>query len=73
MGAPRSDADVAARFHGRVREITSSSFSFEPVSARRGSIRIALGASAQTVLGLILRQTMRPVAVGAVLGIAAGA
>ena len=33
-------------------------------------IRLALGATAWSVLGLILRQTMQPVVVGAVIGIA---
>jgi hypothetical protein len=37
---------------------------------REIGIRLALGATAWSVLGLILRQTMRPVAVGAVIGIA---
>jgi len=40
---------------------------------REIGIRMALGAGARTVLGLILRQTMRPVIIGAVIGIAAGA
>jgi predicted permease len=49
---------VVAHFVGqRIREI---------------GIRIALGAEAPKVLGLILWRTMRPVAVGAVLGIAGG-
>jgi ABC-type antimicrobial peptide transport system permease subunit len=39
---------------------------------REIGIRIALGAEAPKVLGLILRRTMRPVAIGAVLGIAGG-
>ena len=34
-------------------------------------VRLALGATARSVLGLILRQTMRPVVVGAVIGVAA--
>ncbi len=49
---------VVAHFVGqRVREI---------------GIRVALGAEAPKVLGLILRQTMRPVVAGAALGIAGG-
>jgi putative ABC transport system permease protein len=39
---------------------------------REIGIRIALGAEAPKVLGLILRRTMRPVVIGAVLGIAGG-
>jgi ABC-type antimicrobial peptide transport system permease subunit len=39
---------------------------------REIGIRIALGAEAPKVLGLILRRTMRPVAAGAALGIAGG-
>ena len=38
---------------------------------REIGIRLALGASTRNVLGLVLRQTMRPVIVGAVIGIAA--
>ena len=38
---------------------------------REIGIRMALGASARNVLGMILRQTMRPVVVGAVIGVAA--
>jgi len=38
---------------------------------REFGIRLALGATARTVLGMILRQTMRPVVIGAALGIAA--
>jgi ABC-type antimicrobial peptide transport system permease subunit len=38
---------------------------------REIGIRMALGARALNVLGLILRQTLRPVVVGAVIGIAA--
>jgi putative ABC transport system permease protein len=34
-------------------------------------IRIALGATARSVLGIMLRQTMRPVVLGAVIGLAA--
>jgi predicted permease len=37
---------------------------------REIGIRLALGATARNVLGMILRQTMRPVAVGAVIGVA---
>jgi predicted permease len=40
---------------------------------REIGIRIALGAGARSVLGTILRQTMRPVVAGAVIGIAGGA
>jgi predicted permease len=40
---------------------------------REIGIRMALGASTRNVVGLILRQTMRPVVVGAVVGIAAAA
>jgi len=41
---------------------------------REIGIRLALGARAPTVLGMILRQTMRPVMVGAIIGVvAAGA
>jgi putative ABC transport system permease protein len=32
-------------------------------------VRLALGATAWSVLGLVLRQTMRPVVVGAVLAV----
>jgi len=46
---------VAFAVAGRYREI---------------GVRLALGATAWSVLGLVLRQTMRPVVVGAVLGIA---
>ncbi|HEX5420718.1 MAG TPA: ADOP family duplicated permease, partial [Gammaproteobacteria bacterium] len=38
---------------------------------REFGIRMALGADARDVLGMILRQTLRPVTVGAVIGIAA--
>jgi predicted permease len=38
---------------------------------REIGIRLALGATARNVLGMILRQTMRPVVVGAVIGVAA--
>jgi ABC-type antimicrobial peptide transport system permease subunit len=38
---------------------------------REIGIRIALGAKARDVVGLILRRTMRPVAIGAVIGAAA--
>jgi predicted permease len=38
---------------------------------REIGIRMALGASARNVLGAILRQTMRPVVIGAVIGVAA--
>ena len=49
---------VAFAVAGRYREI---------------GVRLALGATANGVLGLILRQTMRPVVVGAVIGVAASA
>jgi predicted permease len=39
---------------------------------REIGIRLALGAEAPKVLGLILRRTMRPVVVGALLGVAGG-
>jgi predicted permease len=38
---------------------------------REIGIRMALGAESRSVLGLLLRQTMRPVVVGAVIGVAA--
>ena len=41
--------------------------------AREIGIRIALGASARSVVGLMLKRTMRPVVVGAVIGIVAAA
>ena len=40
---------------------------------REIGIRMALGAESRTSLGMILRQTMRPVVVGAVIGFAAAA
>src|SRR5688572_2467027 len=40
---------------------------------REMGIRLALGATARNLLGMILRQTMRPVVVGAVIGVAAAA
>jgi ABC-type antimicrobial peptide transport system permease subunit len=45
------------------------------VSRRRREVgvRLALGAEARDVRGLILRQTLRPIAVGIVLGIAGAA
>jgi ABC-type antimicrobial peptide transport system permease subunit len=38
---------------------------------REIGVRLAFGATARNVLGMILRQTMRPVAVGAIIGVAA--
>ena len=38
---------------------------------REIGVRLALGATASNLLGMILRQTMRPVVVGAVIGVAA--
>jgi macrolide transport system ATP-binding/permease protein len=38
---------------------------------REIGIRMALGAESHTVLGMILRQTMRPVIIGALIGVAA--
>ncbi len=38
---------------------------------REIGIRLALGATARDVLGMVLRQTMRPVVVGAAIGVAA--
>src|SRR5688572_231563 len=40
---------------------------------REIGIRLALGATARNLLGMILRQTMRPVVVGAAIGVAAAA
>lgn len=40
---------------------------------REIGIRMALGAGARDVLGMILRQTMRPVVIGAIIGFAAAA
>jgi ABC-type antimicrobial peptide transport system permease subunit len=40
---------------------------------REIGIRMALGAESYKLMGLILRQTMRPVVIGAVIGLAAGA
>lgn len=40
---------------------------------REIGIRMALGATARDVIGLILRGTMRPVVIGAVIGITAAA
>jgi predicted permease len=40
---------------------------------REVGIRLALGATARSVLGLLLRRTMRPVVVGAVIGLTAAA
>jgi ABC-type antimicrobial peptide transport system permease subunit len=42
-------------------------------STREIGIRIALGARSLNVIGLIFKRTMRPVAIGAVIGIAAAA
>jgi predicted permease len=41
--------------------------------AREIGIRIALGAGARSVVGLMLKRTMRPVVIGAVVGVAAAA
>ena len=38
---------------------------------REIGLRMALGATARTVLGMVLRQTMRPVVIGAAIGVAA--
>jgi predicted permease len=40
---------------------------------REIGVRLALGATAWSILGLVLRQTMRPVVVGAAIGVAAAA
>jgi ABC-type antimicrobial peptide transport system permease subunit len=40
---------------------------------REIGIRMALGAEARNVLGMILRKTMRPVVIGAVIGFVAAA
>ena len=67
----RGTGSVGARFDGRRSAFTGSFRSRSANALGRSAIRMALGATARDVLGTILRQSMRAVVIGAVIGVAA--